>query len=63
MTEPHYSEHLHKGASADIHRRANELRHAETDAEKKLWSLLRVRQLKGKKFRRQHAFADFIPDF
>ena len=63
MTEHHYSEHLHKGASADTHQRANELRHAETDAEKKLWSLLRNRQLKGKKFRRQHAFTNYILDF
>ena len=63
MTEHHYSEHLHKGASADTHQRANELRHAETEAEKKLWSLLRNRQLKGKKFRRQHAFTNYILDF
>ncbi len=61
--EQPYSEQLHKGASADTHKRANELRHAETEAEKKLWSLLRNRQLKGKKFRRQHAFTNYILDF
>ena len=63
VTEHYYSEHLHKGASTDTHRRAKKLRSAETEAEKKLWSLLRNRQLKGKKFRRQHPFANYILDF
>ena len=63
MTEHYYSEHLHKGATADTHRRAKKLRSAETEAEKKLWSLLRNRQLKEKKFRRQHAYANYILDF
>ena len=42
---------------------AKVLRHAGTESEKILWSLLRNRQLKGKKFRRQHAFADYTLDF
>ena len=34
-----------------------------TDAERKLWSILRSRQLDGLKFRRQHPFEDYILDF
>ena len=34
-----------------------------TDAEKKLWSILRSRQFAGLKFRRQHPFGDYILDF
>ena len=63
VAKHNYSEHLHKGASADIHQRAIELRQTETEAEKKLWSLIRNRQLNGKKFRRQHAFTNYILDF
>jgi very-short-patch-repair endonuclease len=63
MTDKPYLNHLHNGATADTHRRAIELRQADTDAEKKLWELLRNRQLRGKKFRRQHAFANYILDF
>src|SRR5690606_36179299 len=39
------------------------LRQNETDAEKKLWQYLRNRLLNGRKFRRQHAVADYILDF
>ena len=39
------------------------LRHTMTDAERKLWSILRGRQLEGLKFRRQHPFGDYILDF
>jgi len=34
-----------------------------TDAEKKLWSILRGRQIEGLKFRRQHPFENYILDF
>ena len=54
---------LHKGAKASTHQHAKELRLATTAAEQRLWSLLRNRQLKGKKFRRQHAIANFVLDF
>jgi len=40
-----------------------ELRKNMTDAEKKLWSLLRNRQFEGLKFRRQHAIGKYIVDF
>jgi very-short-patch-repair endonuclease len=43
--------------------RAKELRTAATDAEKKLWSLLRNHGLDGHKFRRQHPIGPFIADF
>ena len=42
--------------------RARELRHAETDAEHKLWSRLRGRGLKVK-FHRQHPIGPYIVDF
>jgi len=39
------------------------LRNSPTKAEFDLWQQLKGRQLKGKKFRRQHSFGDFILDF
>ena len=54
---------LHLGAKASIHQNAKELRSRQTEAEQKLWSLIRNRQLKGKKFRRQHAITNYIVDF
>jgi very-short-patch-repair endonuclease len=58
-----YTENLHKGAKPSTHRNARELRQTETEAEKKLWQLLRNRQLKEKKFRRQHALDNYVLDF
>ena len=43
--------------------RARELRKSQTDAEWKLWSRLRNRQLGGYKFRRQFAVGRYIVDF
>jgi ATP-dependent helicase HrpA/adenine-specific DNA-methyltransferase len=54
---------LHKGAKVSTQEYARELRSKTTEAEQKLWSLLRNRQLKGKKFRRQHAISNYIVDF
>jgi very-short-patch-repair endonuclease len=42
---------------------ARALRHDQTDAERKLWSVLRNRQLEGLKFRRQQPMGDYIADF
>ena len=39
------------------------LRNAMTDAERRLWSVLRGRQLDGCKFRRQHPYFHYILDF
>ncbi|HEX7026257.1 MAG TPA: endonuclease domain-containing protein [Gammaproteobacteria bacterium] len=38
-------------------------RKQQTDAERKLWSALRNRQIKNCKFRRQHKIANYIADF
>ena len=61
--EAAYNENLHKGATPLIFRNAIDLRQRETEAEEKLWQLLRNRKLKGRKFRRQHAIDKFILDF
>jgi very-short-patch-repair endonuclease len=43
--------------------RAGELRKDLSSAEAKLWSYLRKGQLRGFKFRRQHAIGNYIVDF
>ena len=43
--------------------RARALRAASTDAELKLWTHLRNRQVNGAKFRRQHPIPPYIADF
>ena len=58
-----YLAQLHWGSQASTQGYARELRLRATEAEQKLWSLLRNRQLKGKKFRRQHAVANYVVDF
>jgi very-short-patch-repair endonuclease len=58
-----YLSHLSQGADASKHEFTRELRHRTTEAEQKLWSLLRNRKLKRKKFRRQHAIANYVVDF
>jgi very-short-patch-repair endonuclease len=42
---------------------ARELRVNSTDAERRLWSLLRDRRLDGHKFRRQYPVGSYIADF
>jgi very-short-patch-repair endonuclease len=42
---------------------ARQMRRASTDAERRLWSILRGRQLSGFKFRRQHPMEGYILDF
>jgi very-short-patch-repair endonuclease len=42
---------------------AKALRRSQTNAERRLWSLLRDRRLAGFKFRRQHPVGPFIVDF
>ncbi len=54
---------LYQGSKASTKEYARELRSRTTEAEQKLWSLVRNRQLKGKKFRRQHAIANYVVDF
>lgn len=43
--------------------RCRNLRKNQTDAEKKLWTVLRNRQLGGAKFRRQFSIGRYILDF
>lgn len=43
--------------------KAKELRSAATDAERRLWSLLRNRGVEGHKFRRQHPIGPYVVDF
>lgn len=43
--------------------KCRKLRKNQTDTEKKLWSILRNRQLAGMKFRRQFSIGKFILDF
>jgi very-short-patch-repair endonuclease len=49
----------------DKHQRnfARSLHNESTDAEKRLWQLLRAEQLRGHKFRRQAAIGPYIVDF
>lgn len=54
---------LHQGAKPSTQEYARELRQRATESEQKLWALLHNRQLKGKKFRRQHAIANYVVDF
>ena len=42
---------------------ARQMRVAKTDAERRLWAVLRSRRLDGYKFRRQHPIAGYILDF
>ena len=51
------------GASPEIFKRAGKLRKNMTEAESKLWSLLRKKKVEGKRFRRQHPVNKFIVDF
>jgi very-short-patch-repair endonuclease len=58
-----YMARLLQGSKASTQRHAAELRKASTPAEQNLWGLLRNRQLKGRKFRRQHPLANYVLDF
>ena len=51
------------GASSEIFKRASEFRKNMTEAEKTLWSALRRKQIKVKRFRRQHPIDRYINDF
>jgi very-short-patch-repair endonuclease len=49
--------------NARLHIYARELRHDQTDAERKFWEQLRNRRLAGFKFQRQHPIGRYIADF
>ncbi|HTE83712.1 MAG TPA: endonuclease domain-containing protein [Dehalococcoidia bacterium] len=50
-------------ASTSLLHRSLQLRREATDAEQRLWRLLRGRQIAGIKFRRQHEYGPYILDF
>src|SRR5438132_8224031 len=52
-----------KEPSQGAHRRARILRREMTEAEKRLWQMLRLRQTEGYRFRRQVPIGRFIADF
>ena len=54
---------MKKRPSEGAHERARMLRRKMTDAEKKLWQMLRSRQTEGYRFRRQVPLGRFIVDF
>ncbi|HTR15066.1 MAG TPA: DUF559 domain-containing protein [Roseiarcus sp.] len=51
------------GVSANQRARAREMRRAPTEAELRLWRLMRDRRLSGLKFRRQVPIGPYIVDF
>jgi very-short-patch-repair endonuclease len=51
------------GYSGETLIKAQRLRRQMTEAEQRLWSILRGRQLGGAKFRRQQPIGQFIADF
>ena len=52
-----------EGVSANERARARAMRRAPTEAEDRLWRLLRDRRLSGLKFRRQVPIGPYIVDF
>ena len=52
-----------RGCDAESLKCGKSLRRDATDAERKLWSILRSRQLAGAKFRRQQPIGPFVVDF
>jgi very-short-patch-repair endonuclease len=52
-----------KQPSEGAHRRARKLRREMTEAEIRLWQMLRLRQTEGYRFRRQVPIGRFIADF
>ncbi len=52
-----------KEPSAGVRDRARTLRHQMTEAERRLWQILRLRQTEGHRFRRQVPIGPFIADF
>ena len=51
------------GASPVIFKRAKEMRLNQTEAEKKLWDILKNKQTLGLRFKTQHPIDQFIADF
>ena len=58
-----YSDNLHKNSKASTFEYARSLRKVQTKAEQILWEALRNNKVCDLKFRRQHAFDNYILDF
>jgi len=58
-----FNENLHKHANGRLYEYGRTLRQRQTEAEEKLWQLIRNRKLNGLKFRRQHPLDKYIADF
>src|SRR5438132_12599135 len=54
---------MKKHPAAGAHARARSLRHNMTEAERRVWRILRSLQMKGYKFRRQVPIGRYIADF
>lgn len=52
-----------RGGERNLLPLARRMRKAQTDAERKLWSMLRANRLNGWKFKRQEQIGDYIADF
>lgn len=60
---PEYNNNLHHHANPSTYEIARLLRKQQTEAEELLWQALRNKKLCQLKFRRQHAFENFVLDF
>ena len=58
-----YNDKLHGNSRPSTYENARDLRKVQTKAEEKLWQALRNGKVCNLKFRRQHAFDDYILDF
>lgn len=58
-----YNDKLHGHSRPSTYENARDLRKVQTKAEAKLWQALRNGKVDDLKFRRQHAFDDYILDF
>ncbi len=58
-----HNDNLHKNSKASVYENARALRKTQTKAEARLWEALRNDQVCKLKFRRQHAFDNYILDF
>ncbi len=58
-----FNDNLHNHAGHSTYNIARLLRKQQTEAEEILWQLLRNRKVCNLKFRRQHAFENYVLDF
>ena len=63
MDHPQDKRKMFFNATPTVFKKASWLRHHETEAEKKLWLMLKNSQLRGLRFKRQHPVGPYISDF